>query len=608
MAALAIAAPVALAIGLLLAPLALAGLILVVLVRLARIAGAWIWFLATRGRRPDYPLRLRVPVTPVARREALRDVLLTILPAVAGGGARLAAPLLAPTALLISALGLAFPSLRARPYLRVFTPPHLVAKAVSLGQNRGWFLDGERSDVGAYDEWLEGAFPEIPHFLDWWRSGDPRPYTPVDPTPIDSHVGAAGLGRLELGPHPDPLGYPGLALGAMRRRGMRGLRELIESQRDIDDRGDPDLDERADAGVIRIVSRQSDAGGRVWIVQIPSTQSFDPRAGLAPNDITAGLIASSGGQPTLARAALDAMTLAGIRPGEPVLISGFSLGGIVATELARLSARSGHSVTHVVTSGAPTGRARVPEGVRVLSFEHALDLVPRLDGRRNPIGRWVTVSSGPPVFSDYRFVATHHIPSYAETAGAIEDDPGDERLADFLASATGFFGPGQVVRDFAATRSGAAVARPAVPFVLRGAEEDGVTTRTLRAAFRRVAGVVAVDIYPSRVGYPTTIVWAADILVERFDPWFDRVDRRILYRGLIALLVQRRAVGIHLQIQARDEPDATWEATLQRAGDGSWRERVDVSFGSVAAERRCRPFLDDRGAGSRVVPRYSLAD
>ena len=597
---LAVAVPIALAIGLFLLPFTLAGLLLVGLVWLLRIAGAWVWFWATRCRRPDYPFRLSPPVGGDARRVVSRDAILRILPVAANGFARLTAPLLAPTALLISAVGVIVPMLRARPYFRVFTPPQLVAKTLGLGRHWGLFRDGCDSEVRPYDEWLLATFPEIPHFLEWWRSGEDVPFEPLQPARVDRHAGAAGLGRLELGPHPDPLGYPGLAMAAIRRRSVRSIRELVLSQNETDDRGDPNLDDRADAGVIRVVSRVSDAGERVWIVQVASTQSFDPHAGVAPNDITAGLVASSGAQPTLTRAALSAMARAGIRPGEPVLVTGFSLGGLVATELAVLSARTGYTITHLVTEGAPTGRALVPDGVRVLSLEHVLDSVPRLDGRRNPVGRWVTVVAGPPVPLLGRVGFTHHVPSYAETAGAVENHPREGRLAEFLETSRAFFGPGQTVQDFAATRSGETVARPAVPFLFRWMEEDGITTRTLRATLRQVVGVVAVDIYPSHTGYPTTVLWNADILVERFDPWFERIDREFVYRGLIALLVKRRAVGMHLRISARDEPDVIWEATLQRVGDGGWCERVDVDFGDAAGDRRA-PQLERLGAGPRIA-------
>ncbi|AGW40474.1 1-acylglycerol-3-phosphate O-acyltransferase [Leifsonia xyli subsp. cynodontis DSM 46306] len=63
----------------------------------------------------------------------------------------------------------------------------------------------------------------------------------------------AGLRAVDLGPSPDPLGRPGLAARAMRRHAVRSLRELLLSQREIDDLRGPDLDAR----VIRLLSRRA---------------------------------------------------------------------------------------------------------------------------------------------------------------------------------------------------------------------------------------------------------------------------------------------------------------------------------------------------------------
>ncbi|WP_150307166.1 hypothetical protein [Planctomonas psychrotolerans] len=593
-------APVALMIGLLLAALALAGLALAMLIWLLRAVWAWCWFLATRGRHPDYPFRLRPPTHPAARLAALRDARMHAVPFGADAGTRLIAFLLAPTALTISVLGIFLPSFRARPYFWVFTPPRLVAKFVRLAEMRGLLVDGTDAVVRPYDEWLRAEFPEIPQFVAWWRSSDPAPYDPLPPASGGGAVTEAGLDRLQLGAHPDPLGHPGLAMAAIRRRSVRSLRELFVSQNEVDDRGDPDLDDRADAGIIRIVERVTDTAERVWIVHIPSTQSFDPRSGLAPNDITAGLVASSGNQPTLARAVLSAMAQSGIRAGERVLISGFSLGGIIAAELATTSVETGYAVTHVITAGAPTGRAHVPQNVRVLSFEHALDAFPRLDGRRNPVDGWITVTAGPPVPHQGRLGFAHHLPSYAETAASVEAEPPDARVREFLDTARDFFGPGQTIHDFAATRADESVARPALPVLVRWVHEDGITARTLQAALRRVSGVVAVDIYASHIGYPTAVRWNADILIERLEPWLRNVDRRIVYRSLVGLLEQRRAVGLHLRIQARDAVDVTWEATLHRTGDGRWHERVGLDFAGPEAEQQSGPLIEQYSSSARV--------
>jgi pimeloyl-ACP methyl ester carboxylesterase len=353
----------------------------------------------------------------------------------------------------------------------------------------------------------------------------------------------------------------------------------------------------------------------LWIVQLPSTQVWHPRSGIAPNDITANFVIGSEREPTVTRAAIQAMTLAGVGPGEPVLLAGFSLGGMVAAQVAQRARELGFSVTHLVTAGAPLGRLSIPESIHVLAIEHVLDPVPRIEGRENPVWslpahgapQWVTVKAGPPVPRGYRMAVTHHSPSYAETAGQLEENPPDARVARFLRGgsvdirgALEFFGPGQFLRDYAATRAGFSTPRAAVPLYLQSTVQDGITRGTLRSGLRRVPGVIAVDIYQSRTGFPTTILWNADVLVRSLRPWFETVERAIVYRGLLSLLKRRRAIGIHFRLQAKETPGVLWEATVQRAADGRWREHIDVTFVTQEAEDEFLPVLLPDGWASTI--------
>ena len=145
-----------------------------------------------------------------------------------------------------------------------------------------------------------------------------------------------------------------------------------------------------DAADIRIVRNVGADGVVRYIVQIPSTQSWAGEAGPAPNDLTSDLYAMRYGNTTaLSHAVLDAMERAGITD-EPVMLSGFSLGGITAAAIA--ADPRGYNVQHVVTAGAPVGSMAVPPGTRVTSFEATEDPIAALDGRANPrSARWVTV-------------------------------------------------------------------------------------------------------------------------------------------------------------------------------------------------------------------------
>lgn len=84
---------------------------------------------------------------------------------------------------------------------------------------------------------------------------------------------------------------------------------------------------------------------------------------------------------------------------EPILLSGHSLGGMLAAGLAADPAfRHGRNVTGVVTAGSPIGRMPVPASVGVVALEHRGDFVPRLDG---VAGRtddtWHTLTTDPDV-------------------------------------------------------------------------------------------------------------------------------------------------------------------------------------------------------------------
>jgi hypothetical protein len=593
-----------------------AGLIILVVVVIAELLRwalwlvlsvfAWVWYGIRRLGDTVYPLRMLPPATLAARSRALNDAYLEALPHLADVLGRFTGFLFTPLALMTSLAGLVVPRWRARPYLAVFTMPDLVSKLIGLGRRRGYLLDGDEPVLADYDHFLRHSFPYIARFLAWWNDPDaPIRYSP------GRGAGALppALPGLGMGPAPDPLGFPGLAVAAMRRRSIRGLRELLLSQREIDDLGDPDLDDREDVAVIRTVCRVDERGIRSWIVQLPSTQSWHPRSGEAPNDITAALLTLAMRETTLTRAALQAMELAGIAPGEPVLLAGFSLGGLVGAQLARLCTERGYDVTHLVTAGAPIGRYDIPRSVAVLSIENLVDPIPRVDGRANPIrsdadGKpWITVTAGPPISPGYRLSLTHQSPSYAETAGLIEREPPDASTDGYLYGVDGayaFFGPGQVLRDFTATRAGSTIPQADVVFYLHSTVQDGITRGTLRLALRRVAGVIAADVYVSRSGLPTSALWNADVLVRSLRPWFEKVQRAAVYRGLLSLLRRRRAVAIHFRLQAKESPGVRWEATVRRMPDGTWREELDVTFDSDAAEAEWLPLLLPDGWASTI--------
>lgn len=85
------------------------------------------------------------------------------------------------------------------------------------------------------------------------------------------------------------------------------------------------------------------------------------------------------------RMALEALEDAGIRPGDPVVLTGHSLGGIDAAGLAANEEfRRLYPVAAVTIFGAPVGGFTIPGSTSVMSVEHVDDVVPALDAVPNP--------------------------------------------------------------------------------------------------------------------------------------------------------------------------------------------------------------------------------
>lgn len=112
-------------------------------------------------------------------------------------------------------------------------------------------------------------------------------------------------------------------------------------------------------------------GETAYVVNIPSTQVWTP-GGDALNDITSGVVGKLGSEQTqLELAVIDAMQRAGVEPGDSVLLSGWSLGGITAANLAaNPEFNATYDVDGVITAGSGVDDVNVPAHIPVLQFEH----------------------------------------------------------------------------------------------------------------------------------------------------------------------------------------------------------------------------------------------
>lgn len=180
-----------------------------------------------------------------------------------------------------------------------------------------------------------------------------------------------------------------------------------------------------------------------WVVDLPGTKhwQFDPRHREHLNDLATNLTTMAGTPTARIDGLTEAMTRAGVQPGEPVMLVGHSQGGLVAMRAAEEYSRDGRfTVTHVVTAGSPIARMDVPASVSVLALENRFDLVPQLDGRPPPAeANRVTV-----VFdAQHHDIGRNHAiaATYLPAGGLVDADVGDPSLAAWRAGAGAFLAP-----------------------------------------------------------------------------------------------------------------------------------------------------------------------
>jgi hypothetical protein len=191
---------------------------------------------------------------------------------------------------------------------------------------------------------------------------------------------------------------------------------------------------REPASPVKAASGQVAVPEARYVVYIPGTQSWAPRPGTNPFDLTSNLSAiSKTGFAGSERAVSLAMTQAGIGPDSKVLLVGHSQGGMVAANVSTRFAGSS-----VLTFGSPLGQLTGKLLAPTLSVEHERDPVPKLDSRPNPLAtNWVTVRHA---LAGVDPIAQHEMAGYLGTALLIDDQAVDEGLAKIRNQIAGFAG------------------------------------------------------------------------------------------------------------------------------------------------------------------------
>lgn len=141
------------------------------------------------------------------------------------------------------------------------------------------------------------------------------------------------------------------------------------------------------------VERVVSGGQRRAIVYVPATQTWSLGNGTNPNDVAGNVHTMAGLRSDAQGGVVQALRAAGVARDEPLLLVGYSQGGLTSMALAEDAAfRAEFSPQAVLTVGAPLAGFDPPEELQVLSIEHAEDLVTVVDGAPNPATPgWTTV-------------------------------------------------------------------------------------------------------------------------------------------------------------------------------------------------------------------------
>jgi hypothetical protein len=172
-------------------------------------------------------------------------------------------------------------------------------------------------------------------------------------------------------------------------------------------------------------------------VYISGTVDFSIGDGSEPWDMTSNVNGIAGLPPASYRAVVDAMRASGVTSDSPVVLSGYSQGGLVGSLIA---ASGSFNVQGLVTFGAPAGQIEVPASIPVLSIRHTDDLVPALGGY-DVNGHALVVErqlfAGRDIPAEFAIPA-HQLDYYRETATLV--DAADSAKVRIRLSALSSFG------------------------------------------------------------------------------------------------------------------------------------------------------------------------
>ncbi|CAN5120069.1 hypothetical protein BH09ACT3_BH09ACT3_16830 [soil metagenome] len=244
----------------------------------------------------------------------------------------------------------------------------------------------------------------------------------------------------------------------------------------FDELGQLDADGGSDETHIEIVEIINADGSSSWRVVLPSTQDWELANGALDGDpqpttdqggvndlgSNLALMLTPEQEAAYQRAVYQAMHDAGIGDNDPVMLVGWSQGGILAGRMA-CDPNAPGDVQAIVVAGAPIDAMPIPDSVNVLSVQHEGDIVPRLDGQpaNTSTSNWVTVSGRPdvePMFDrkrgleldrrTYTGMSSHDASLYSDSARYRIDESTEPAIRRIIGENSRFFGSDERVNIY----------------------------------------------------------------------------------------------------------------------------------------------------------------
>jgi hypothetical protein len=187
---------------------------------------------------------------------------------------------------------------------------------------------------------------------------------------------------------------------------------------------------------LRVEQYRDENGASSWILYLGGTVDMDSMPAGEAFDMTSNIESMSAGDGASYRAAVEALSQAGVQPGDPVFEVGYSQGGLLAVQLEQ---SGDYNIQGVVTLGSPVGQ--LDTTAPTLTVAHTEDLVPALGGLDTATGddrvlvRRELYDDAPMPIGDA--FPSHDLDAYRQTAGLV-DGSSDPRVEKFIDRAAPF--------------------------------------------------------------------------------------------------------------------------------------------------------------------------